>query len=172
VIAMIEIWKTIEGFERYQVSNFGRVKSFCWKFSKILKPQVNNWGYMLVSLSNQTEKNKRKTVHSLVLNAFKPKIEGKTYCNHIDGNKLNNYPHNLEWVTRMENLLLYFASDKAKNEWHFKPKPNRQFTAEDIKRIRKLRKYNVPARAIAKHYNTGHSTIFSIQKNKCYRDIK
>lgn len=173
---MIEIWKTIKGFERYKVSNLGRVQSFCKFPPVVLKPQKNNWGYFLVSLSSNTlPKPKwviRKTIHFLVLSTFKPKIEGKNFCNHIDGNKLNNCVDNLEWVTFKENTQLYFASDKAKSGWHFKPRLDRQFTVEDIKRIRKLRKYNVTARAIAKHYKTGHSMILSIQKNKCYRDIK
>ena len=45
-----EIWKDIEGFPGYQVSNQGRVKNK--KTGHVLKPQINNRsGYYQVSLS-------------------------------------------------------------------------------------------------------------------------
>lgn len=39
---MIEEWKTIEGYEDYQVSNLGRVKSLKYKTEKILTPRQKN----------------------------------------------------------------------------------------------------------------------------------
>ena len=36
---MIEIWKDIEGYEGYQVSNLGNVKSLKWGKEKILSKQ-------------------------------------------------------------------------------------------------------------------------------------
>lgn len=38
---MIEEWKTIKGYEDYQVSNLGRVKSLKYKTEKILTPRQN-----------------------------------------------------------------------------------------------------------------------------------
>lgn len=99
---MIEVWKTIIGFERYQVSNFGRVRSFCNGPPIILRQRKINWGYMQVGLYRVREH--KKSVHRLVLEAFKPKIEGKNYCNHIDGNKTNNHIDNLEWVIHAKKM--------------------------------------------------------------------
>jgi len=100
-----EIWKTIEDFPDYEVSNLGRVKSFKkYKEGKILKPQKNNGGYLYVNLWKDG-KQYTKTIHRLVLEAFNP-VENmdRFECNHKNGLKLYNiYPNNLEWVTRSEN---------------------------------------------------------------------
>ena len=48
-----EIWRWISGYENlYQISNFGRVKSFNgkWVMEKILKPSLQKNGYLTVSL--------------------------------------------------------------------------------------------------------------------------
>jgi len=103
---MEEIWKRIKDFEDYEVSNQGRVKSFKkWNGTnvRILKPRKNSRGYLYVILC-KNRKRYTKKIHRLVLETFKP-IENlnKLECNHIDGNKENNYIENLEWVTKSEN---------------------------------------------------------------------
>lgn len=96
-----EIWKDVEGFNGYQISNLGRVKSYYNNTTIIRKTSVV-CGYKHLMLS----KNKKKYnfyIHKLVANAFIPNPENKPEVNHIDGNKLNNNISNLEWVTRKEN---------------------------------------------------------------------
>ena len=50
---MNEIWRKIEGFEKYEVSNLGRVRSLNYrktKETKILKLCKDKYGYMVVNL--------------------------------------------------------------------------------------------------------------------------
>ena len=104
-----EIWKDIKGFEgRYQVSNFGNVRTLNWKHSgkiRLMSPDHTPNGYltMVFRLGGAGSKQKHPLVHRLVAQAFIPNPENKPYVNHIDGNKLNNRIDNLEWVTRAEN---------------------------------------------------------------------
>ena len=103
-----EYWKPVVGYEgHYQVSNWGRVKSFDrWvksrngsvRFCKgrILKPVTNDRGYLCVEL---WKNNKRKSckVHRLVAEAFIPNPYNLPMINHRDEDKTNNRVENLEW---------------------------------------------------------------------------
>lgn len=100
---MEEEWKTIPDYPAYQVSNFGRVKSFKRSKSRILKSVVNCKGYLCVELC-KNGKGKLFFVHRLVAQAFIPNPENKPEINHIDGHPLNNHFSNLEWCTRAENM--------------------------------------------------------------------
>lgn len=101
-----EIWKRIEWSPDFEISNYGRIKSY--KRDKIngilLKLRVDHKGYITIQLPNiYTEKHKRTGVHRLVAEAFIPNPENKPEVNHIDENKENNYYKNLNWMTSKEN---------------------------------------------------------------------
>lgn len=97
---MKEIWNDIKEYKGlYQISNFGRVKSFYNnKEGSILKPYMNNYGYMSVKLyKNKISKNFK--IHKLVAETFIPNINNYPCINHKDENKQNNKVDNLEWCT-------------------------------------------------------------------------
>ena len=98
-----EIWRDIEGFEgHYQISNYGRVKSFKNGEVIIRKPHVDKDGYLQICFCDKSN-HKWFKVHRLVAIAFIPNPENKETINHIDGCKMNNFVENLEWATRTEN---------------------------------------------------------------------
>lgn len=99
---MEEIWKDIKDYEGlYQVSSFGRVKSFYT--NRILKGSKHPQGYLTVTLCKDSTKYTKK-IHRLVAQAFIPNPEHKSEINHIDEDKTNNSVNNLEWSTRKENI--------------------------------------------------------------------
>ena len=119
---MKEIWKDIEGYEGYQVSNLGRVRSLDRIDSNnhplkgaILKPYISNSGYLLVGLYKQQKRN-RKLLHRLVAEAFIPNPDNKPEIDHINTIKTDNTVFlnedgsinykktNLRWTTRKENI--------------------------------------------------------------------
>lgn len=97
---MQEVWKKIEGYPLYSVSNFGQIRND--KTNKILKGGPDTYGYPIVILCNNGQKRTR-TVHRIVAEAFIPNPQNKPQVNHIDGDKKNNCISNLEWVTNQEN---------------------------------------------------------------------
>lgn len=98
-----EIWKEIDGFPDYEVSNLGRVCSFKKKYPRIMKPGKSSSGYLQVILC-MGGKHVTKRIHRLVAEAFVPNLENKPTVNHIDENKENNVAENLEWATCGENI--------------------------------------------------------------------
>ena len=111
---MKNIWKTIEGYENYMVSNMGEVKSFYKSNEGVnLKPTLRG-SYYSVALTNNTGL-KRFSVHRLVAQAFIPNINDEPYINHKNGDKLDNRAFNLEWCTAKHNTNHYYYTLK-KNE--------------------------------------------------------
>jgi len=99
----MEEWKTLERIPKYEVSNYGKIKSTKNGKVKLLKVCVNNWGYELVCLSDG-KKRYTSYIHRLVAEVFIPTTNKALVVNHKDKNKKNNTVNNLEWTTVMENM--------------------------------------------------------------------
>ena len=109
---MDEVWKKIDGYEAYSVSNYGNVK----------RDKKKSGEYLKLYKKQETDKNRKKTnyftywinltkegkckqfkVSRLVALAFIPNPNNLPIVHHIDCNPLNNNVDNLEWVSFLEN---------------------------------------------------------------------
>ncbi len=108
-----ELWRPIAGAVGYEVSNLGRVRSWRRKGAradaalatepKYLKTSPGAYGYPVVCIARNGDKQKPVAVHILVLTAFcGPPGPGRESL-HEDGNRLNAHLANLSWGTRTEN---------------------------------------------------------------------
>lgn len=108
----MEIWKSINGLDGYEVSNMGRFRSLDRmvslgkgkgeRFQKgtLLKPWVaKNTGYLQVDCSG-----KRVIAHRAVATSFCDGYLDGLEVNHRNGVRSDNRAENLEWVTPSENL--------------------------------------------------------------------
>lgn len=92
-------------FSNYEISNYGKVKSYHKKKSIYIKTILNLGGYLFCSLYEPcNEKGTMFLIHRLVAMYF---VEGETklkcIVNHKNGDKTNNHYNNLEWVTYRRN---------------------------------------------------------------------
>lgn len=101
---MNELWKVIPWYDKYCISNTGRVKSNWFGKEKFLKPFIDSLWYYRIDLRNG---NKRKTflLHRLIATAFIPNPLNYNEINHKDGNTSNNKITNLERCTHSENMF-------------------------------------------------------------------
>ena len=98
---MKEEWKDLIGYDfPYRISNTGKVLSV--KKNKLFKLQINKRGYKCVILYKDG-KPKAKLVHRLVAEYFIG--NSNLQVNHKDGNKLNNFVSNLEYLDNDSNRL-------------------------------------------------------------------
>lgn len=97
----------------YYICTCGKVVSANKKI-KIMKTQINRYGYEHLSLTTIHNKKKDLKVHRLVALAFIPNINNKPEVNHIDEIKNNNYVKNLNWMTRSENVNYGTSRERAR----------------------------------------------------------
>jgi len=166
-----EIWKIIKDSLSYAVSNYGRVMRILpgqgTQVKRILKPRLRG-RYLHVKLCSPKCKI-FKFVQHLVLEAFiSPRPKGKQ-CNHKDGNKLNNFVDNLEWVTPSQNRQ--HSVDVLGNgcgETHGMAK----LTKENVLQIRDVyRTGNYTCRQLARIHNVSFSNISQIINHITWKHI-
>lgn len=97
-----EQWKRHPNFDKYAISNLGRIWSE--NSQKVMSPFKQNSGYWQIQIVDNNGKSTRFLVHRLVALVWIPNPTNKPYVNHIDGDKTNNTAINLEWVTNSENI--------------------------------------------------------------------
>lgn len=107
----MEVWKIVDEFPEYEVSNLGRLRSINRTFTdskgrkyhkkgQIIKlcQQIGKNNYVQVMASIRSSgKMHRVLVHRLVAKAFIPNPNNFAQVNHKDENTLNNCADNLEW---------------------------------------------------------------------------
>ena len=125
---MTEIWKTIEDYPEYEVSNQGRVRSKDRVFYDSLGRKYNKKG-QLIKIEKQVGKKdgyaqlmvciwSKKKMHRLIVarlvaKAFIPNPYKFPQVNHIDENSENNKAENLEWCSAAYNATY---GDKLKRQ--------------------------------------------------------
>jgi hypothetical protein len=102
-------WKKIKGFEDFEISEYGDIKS--------------NLDFTICGINNQSRyKSVRlnrnplvwKRIHKLVYQTFVGKISDDMIIDHIDQNRNNNHYSNLEQITQKENIERYYTNKSNK----------------------------------------------------------
>lgn len=111
---MEEVWKKVPGFDWYEVSDRGNVRSIdrefvnnigrrCFLKGTAIKPKVER-GYIRFGLRDENHKKVMMSVHRLVAMAFIPNPNNYQTVNHINGIKTDNRVENLEWCSIQDNI--------------------------------------------------------------------
>ena len=140
---MKEIWRQIEGFPYYEISNMGRIRSWKGKGQygkRLVEPRlkktfVGGDGYPFVKLQ-QNGKRTYYRIHKLLLETFVGKRPDGMQARHLDGNKLHNSIGNLKWGTCEENhadKILHGVSNRGERHGN-----NTVLTENSVRKIREL----------------------------------
>lgn len=188
-----EIWKNIEDYLYYQISNFGVIKSFKQDKinGKILKLKEDKRGYFYVCLS-KSGKIKNKYIHILVYETFhNDKLKSGECIHHKNEKPKNNFYKNLKKMTKSEHNTLHhknkIISESTKNKMSITRKnkfrneelclkgenhPRHKLSNRDVYDIRKsleLKLYT--PKQLSWMFNIDLSIIYDIKNKKLWTNI-
>jgi hypothetical protein len=173
----LEEWRPIPGFEGYEVSNQGRVRSWrVWGHvnsdpptePRNLKLQVDEAGYVTVNLWG-TEATHPRKVHRLVYSAFKGSLVAGLVVRHLDGDPSNNTPENLSLGTTKENKADSIRhGTHAKGERHGRAK----LSESQVREIRALYAAGgITQKAIGRRFGIGQAQVSEIVRRTVWAHI-
>lgn len=100
---MKEELREIYCYPNYYASNLGNIYSM--RSGKLVKlKQFEKRGYLFCKVTTKIGTRRYKGVHRLVALAFVPGRKRGLEVNHINKDRKDNQPCNLEWVTHTENV--------------------------------------------------------------------
>lgn len=159
------------------VSNLGRVKTadravrafrggaHNWQVrpGKVLSPWKGANGYLYVSIK-MLDKRPKFLVSRLVASAFCEGFLPELTVNHIDGNKENNLPSNLEWVTKEDNTRHEWRTGlvNLRGENH----PSSKLTVDQVRNIRACMRSGVSPTKLARAVGVSVSMLYKIKSGE------
>lgn len=174
-----EAWRTIPGFEGYEVSNLGRVRSFrrhggrgrgLVEAARIKKTHLGAHGYLCVTLQKPDGNRCSKyAVHALVAAAFLgPRPDGMQVA-HADGDRSNARLDNLRYATALEN-----AEDKRRHGTDTPGERNgmHKLTDRAVLEIRQLRAQGALQRELAAKFGVSTSAIQFVLNGQHWSHVK
>ena len=172
------VWIAVASLNNlYEVSNRGEIRNA--KTKKLLRQFTNRWGYRCLVVRPVKNKSKNVRVHVLVAEAFLGPRLPTHIVHHKDGNKHNNTPENLEYVTYSENNRHALESG-LRSPAHMKAvvkrgeeSPWARITEDDAKRIIAMRRETgFGEKKIAKLTGFSVGTVSGIITNRTWKHLR
>lgn len=153
---------------RYFVDESGNVFSLLNGVYSPLKQRVHCQGYIRFALCENGIV-KQFYAHRLVAEQFLPKIEGKDFVNHLDGDKTNNHVSNLEWCTKKENSVHAMDMGLCDNRGENHGRTN--LTNEIVLKIREAYKRGVKGTALQEMFNVSKWNAYCIATGRRWKHV-
>lgn len=162
---MREVWRDIPGL-KYEASTGGEVRRH-GKIAALTPTPNRDSGYLYVSIRDAGKSRKRR-LHCLIALAFLGPCPDGHQVNHIDGNKANCRPDNLEYMTGPQNM-------RHAKETGLMPHGERaggaKLTEQDVRQIVELKASGTTIREIGKRFNVAHSVVQKIVSGRSWQHL-
>lgn len=155
----------IQGTDQmYEIYENGDVYSY--HSNKFLKPFIDKDGYLRVTIT-YNKRYRKKFIHRLVAQAFIENPEEYSIINHIDGDKKNNWPENLEWCTHSHNTKHAYRTGLKKNTKGSESVLSK-INKRDLPKLREDIKNGMSYEDISEKYQISTTLISMIKNGKRY----
>lgn len=176
---MTEEWKPIPGYQFYEVSDQGRVRSLDrlvltrnrWDLmsrkqkGRILKQANLRGGYLGVHLSEFGVTEMVPVSHLVTLSFVGPRPSQQHESAHWDGDRKNNVPSNLRWATSKEN-----KSDQLRHGTRQNGQRNGNAKLTDDQ-VRAIKADTRPLKVVAAEYGVSFGLIGHIRQGRAWRHV-
>lgn len=168
-------FKEVENPPHYQVSNYGRLKSF--QNDTINGDIIGGskiQGYKSLNIRAKGNKSLNRYVHKLVAEFFlKKDSDEKKFVIHLDHDKLNNHWENLKWVTRDEMTIHNRENPAVKDKVIPRRTKNYKLTESKVIMIKKMLKSDKNRlKMIAKQFGITHTQLNRIRSGENWGHVK
>lgn len=163
---MTEEWRVVQDAPDYEVSTLGRVARRAGTFRtprrRVLRAQMNDHGYLLVSIPVSKRPQSRR-IHQMVVDAFiRPRTPGE-FVNHIDANKTNNRVENLEITDRAGN------TEHARQMGLYRSGASHhatKLTDEDVRKLRRMFAEGYSGAEVARHFGINRNYAYTVNRGE------
>lgn len=174
---MDEIWMPVPGYGGYyEASSLGNIRAKEREVTKrtrhggvmvqryaarLLNPTVEK-GYLRVHLGFEGRKVKA-WVHGLVLRAFSGEPADGQITRHLNGNRQDNRPGNLQWGSHLENMA------DRKSHGNYLDGANHCMAKLTADQVATIRKSDMTGAALGKIFGVSESQISRIRRGESWR---
>ena len=154
-----EVWKPIVGFADYEASSLGRIRNV--RRGRIIAGTVTKRGHRQVNVRGFALQRVTIAVHQLVAAAFLGPPPFGHILRHLNGNRLDNRPTNLEWAPRTGHTRLLGESN-----------PNAKLTTEKVHEMRKLRQQGVSLAELGRRFGVTERAAHRVVMRRDWRHVE
>jgi hypothetical protein len=165
-----EIWAFHPNYVNILVSSLGKVKNYLT--GREFSIRITRQGYRYCSIplfqTIGVKKTQSKLIHRMVAETFFDYLPVELYeANHMNGDKSNNSIHNINWLTRKENLQ--HARDNGLFKKQIGPDNGMyKYTNEDIKALDELRKEGYTLKQLGFLIDLKEGSVWSLLNRRKY----
>ena len=166
------LFEDVENPPRYEVSNYGRIRSFqSGSDGTIIKGSVIQ-GYRSLNIRT-SGKTINRYVHKLVAGSFVTQVKPEdTFVIHLDHDKMNNHYLNLKWVSKEAMIEHNRNNPNLLNRPQPRQTRNYKLTESKVKIIKKLlRNDKNRLKMIAKQFGITHTQLNRIRSGENWKHV-
>lgn len=171
----VKIEIDVENPPHYEVSNFGRLKSFQNSPDGKLLKGSEIQGYKSLNIRLPKGKSFNRYVHKLVAQYFKTReAEEKKFVIHLDYDKHNNHYANLNWVSKEEMIDHNRTNPNVTNRARPLTSRNYKLNESKVRIIKKMLQSDNSTRLkmIAKQFGITHTQLNRIRSGENWGHVK